>query len=370
MMSNARKQIIGENLPLKDIETALQSHWRNSVEKESEQAVMKASTLNLLVLVKDDTSFRHTLERVEDVISHHPGRMIIAQVKADGDDEKIQAHLSAYSQKTKGGQTQIAAEFIVLSTGKGGARHLAGAILPLLLPDVPVFFWQPEIDDLLNPNFRTLLKYTDRLIINSPAEYDTMARIGEMTKSILSLQQECNISDLRWAELTEWREAIARIFDSENHLKLLEKIDSVEITYSGAQISGHAILLAGWLAQALNKIPRSAADQDGSILFQKRRGESVAVKITKKPPNGFVGLNSVKLIGKSDARATIFTAKAIKGGGIKITTQEGGSVYPESIFRSMHADDSQLLCDELDFVQQDRIYLDTLQTISEFLNEK
>ena len=370
MIDDADRHIIGENLPLKEIEAALQKHWRDSVEKENEQPVMKASTLNLLVFIKGETTLQRSLQQIEDIIAHHPGRMIIAQVKPDRDDDTIKAHLSAYSQKTKEGQTQIAAELITLSTGKNGAGRLAGAILPLLLPDVPVFFWQSDMDDLLNPNFKTLLQYTDRLIINTPAEHESMASVGAMAKSILALQQECNISDLRWSKLTEWREAVAQIFDSENNLKLLDKIEDVEISYYGDHLSSHAVLMAGWLSQTLNNIPRVASDHDGVIVFQKRRGASAAVKISKKPSNGFAGLNAIKIIAKAKNTTTIFTAKAVKDGGIKITTQIGGSLHSESIIRPAHRDDPHLLCGELDFVQQDKIYLDTLQTISEFVNEK
>lgn len=370
MTSNVRRQIIGEDVPLKEIEAALQQHWRNSVEKESDQPVMKASTLNLLLFVKGETTFQRALRQVEGIIAHHPGRMILARVMPGLADDKIQAHLSACSQKTKDGQTQIAAEIIILNTGERGADRLAGAILPLLLPDVPVFFWQPDMADLSNSNFNTLLQHTDRLIVNTAAEYETLASIDAMAKSILALQKECNISDLRWSELTEWREAIAQIFDSENNLRLLDKIEDVEIEYHGDHISSHAVLMAGWLAQILDKIPRDASDHHGAVIFQKHRGGTAAIKISKTPSKALAGLNSIKLIAESKNRTTVFTAAAMKNRGIKITTQTDGSPCAESIIRPTRADDAQLLCGELDFVQQDEIYLDTLQTISELLNEK
>ena len=370
MMKGVHKHIIGKNLPLKDVETALQTHWRDSVEKKNEQPVMKASTLNLLVAINEETAFQRSLDRIEDIIAHHPGRMIIAQIKPDINDDQIKAHLSAYSQTTKEGQTQIAAEVIILSTGKAGVAYLAGAVLPLLLPDVPVFFWQPNMDDLLNPNFKTLLQYTDRLIINSPEELESMDDAAVLIKNILFLQQECTISDLKWSALTEWREAIAQIFDSENNLKLAQHIEKVEISYSGSRISTAAVFMAGWLSETLNRIPRNADSHEDAIIFHKHKGGSAEIIISKTPPNGFSGLNCIKLRAKSNSITTIFAAEAINGASIKISTQQGGSHYPESLIRSTSADDSQLLCDELDFVQQDRIYLNTLQTLSEFVNEK
>ena len=361
------RHIIGENIALKEIEASFQEHWRNVV--DGDQAVMKASTLNLLVFVKDEANIENTVKKVHEVIAHHPGRVIIAHANTDPNAAEISAHLSAYSQKSKEGQTQIAAEFIILNTGAADAGHLAGAILPMLLPDVPVFFWCANIENLFHPNFKTLLQYTDRLIIHTPLEFESMIAFRNTIKDILNLQKECKISDLRWSELTDWREAIAQFFDSEHNLKLLSKIEEVEVSYAGEKISNHAFLMAGWLSETLKNIRHDDQNNGESIIFHNRQVGRATIKINKSSHKDMLGLLSIKMIAKDGGKTIIFTVKADPENDIKATIQIGGNLYPETVVRRTSINDAHLLCDELDFVQQDEIYLNSFQAISEYLNE-
>ena len=367
MTSSDSRHIIGENVALKDIESAFQEHWRTVV--DSDQAVMKASTLNLLVFIKDQARVETTVEQIHEVISHHPGRVIIAHASSDSNAARISAHLSAYAQTSKEGQTQIAAEFIVLDAGASDAGHLAGAVLPLLLPDLPVFFWTADIENLLRPDFKMLLQYTDRLIIHTPVEFESMSAFNRAVNDILSLQQECKISDLRWSGITDWREAVAQFFDSESNLKLLEKIEKVEICYAGDNISSHAFFMAGWISETLKSIPHHDNNNGESIVFHNPKVGRATIEMRKIPPKDIAGLASIKMIAEDNNATVIFTVKAESDDSIKTTIQIGGSLYPETIIRRTSMNDAQLLCDELDFVQQDEIYLNAFHAISEYLNE-
>ncbi len=77
----------------------------------------------------------------------------------------------------------------------------------------------------------------------------------------------------------------------------------------------------------------------------------------------------MKLIAKDGEKSIIFTAKEQAGELIKTTVQIGGTLYPANIIQLTRPDYARLLCNELDFLQPDDIYLEAFQTISEYLHE-
>ncbi len=370
MSQQANKVQIGERVALDKIESAFRQFWRNSAGSDSSEAVLKASTHNLIIYVEEKAQYEELLDGIHEIISHHPGRMIIAFLDPESGADDIEAHVSAYTKKTKEGLTQISAELIILKTGEPGSWHLAGAILPLLLPDLPVYFWCTSICALRNPNFNTLLNYTDRLIITTPDEYESLDDMGQAMKRIKALERECNISDISWSALTSWREAIAQFFDSEQNHKYLGRLDELEITYSGDKLSNQAFLMAGWLSSRLAHVSSTPSLDDDSTIYFKRQTEQLPVKIRKKKLNGFNGLYKIKLFADDNEKSVIFTATRHKENRIQTTVQKGGTLLSSVDISLVRKTKIELLCNELDFLKQDSIYLAACNSISEYINER
>lgn len=370
MNQQPSKVTIGETVPLDRIESAFRQYWRDAGQAGSNEAVLKASTINLVIFVDTEKKYQELLEDIHEVISHHPGRIIIAFVDAERDESDIEAHVSAYTRKSKESVVQIAAELVILKTGEPGVRHLAGAILPLLLPDLPVYFWCTSLCALDNPQFKTLLRFTDRLIVTTPWEYDSVDDMAKAFNRILALDQECNVSDMSWSELTNWREAVAQFFDSDINQKYLRRLDEIEITYSSDNLSNHAFLFAGWLSSQLRNISSATALEDESTIYFKRQSERLPIKLRKKKLNEFDGLYKIKLLSEENEKSVIFTATAQTEGPIRTTVQKGGNLVTTNYVSSRLQDKIEMLCNELDFIQQDLVYLKACQSIAEYLNEK
>jgi glucose-6-phosphate dehydrogenase assembly protein OpcA len=366
--SKPRQAMIGEKITLEKIESAFRRFWRDVVDKDGSEAVLKSSTMNLIIYAQDRAQYHRVLEQIDDVISHHPGRIIIVFVDMESGSEAIDARISACLQEPQEGQKQITAEVIVLETGSCGFEHLAGAILPLLLPDLPVYLWCTFSCVLVNPYFKPLLRYTDRLIIRTEEEYDSPRQFADTLGTILALRRECSISDLNWSRLTRWREAIAQFFDNDKHLPFLHSLHEVEIVYSGGRLSSHALLIAGWLSSTLKEAIPAAPSLDDSI-FYGRRTENLAIKIRNKNIKTISGLYKVKLVAEENKKSVILAVTAMPDGSLQATVQVGGALYPPNKIRAATLNDAQLLCNELDFMQQDEVYLKTCQNVAEYLNE-
>lgn len=368
MSSNPRQEPIGDKVTLEKIESAFRQFWRNAADNGGSEAVLKSSTMNLIIYSQERAHNHRVLEQIDDVISHHPGRIIIIFIDMESNREEIDAHISAYIQEQQTGQKQITAEVILLETGRYGSEHLAGAILPLLLPDLPVYFWCTFSCVLVNPHFRPLFRYTDRLIVSTEEEYGSPREFADILDTLLALRRECRISDLNWSRLTRWREAIAQFFDNGKNLSYLQTLSEVEIVYSREQLSSHALLLAGWLSTSLKNITPGAKNLDDSIYFCHRTG-NVAIKIRRKTIETISGLYKVKLIAEEKKKSVILTVTAMPDGSLQTAVQIGGTLYPTNQIRAAGLNDAQLLCNELDFMQQDEVYLKTCQNIAEYLNE-
>ncbi len=368
MSQQPNKVTIGEKVALDKIESAFRQYWRESVGTDSSDAVLKASTHNLIIFVDNKSRYEELLTDIHEIISHHPGRMIVAFLDPENNAGEIEAHISAYTKQTKEGITQISAELVILETGDPGSVHLGGAILPLLLPDLPVYFWCTSLCALNHPNFDTLINFTDRLIVTTPDEYDSLNDMAKAFNRILALEHECNISDISWSALTGWREALARFFDPENNRKYLGYLEEVEITYSGDKLSNHAFLIAGWLSSQLGKVSAAPSLDDGSTIYFKRQSEHLPIKIRKKNMAEVTGLYKVKLFAEEDDKTIIFTA-TLKKSRIQTTMQKGGTVVSDNEVSLSDISTTEMLCNELDFLHKDSIYLSACKSISEYLNE-
>jgi len=369
MSAKPHMEPIRDNVSLADIESVFRKHWRSTVGDDKSEAVLKASTLNLIIFVDDQNNYDRVIQQIDDIISHHPGRIILAYVDPSNDQELIDAHVSAYSEKSESGIEQISAEFIILKTGESGSDHLAGAILPLLLPDLPVYFWCTTTCVLINPKFAILFNYTDRLIISTPPEYPSKQEFAKTIDTILTLSRQCKLSDLSWSQLTEWREAVAQFFDTETNRKYLSTLGEIEIVYSGEHFSNHAFLISSWLSAGLKNLKSTFSDVDDSTIYYRKQSEHLTIKIRRKQIVGFTGLFKVKLYAEENDKAVICTASAQPDGSIQTTIQKGGKLYAPHLISSPPLNEAQILCNELDFLQQDQVYLNACENLAEYLHE-
>jgi glucose-6-phosphate dehydrogenase assembly protein OpcA len=186
---------------------------------------------------------------------------------------------------------------------------------------------------------------------------------------ILELDKECKISDMSWSELTEWREAVAQFFDAAVNQKYLGLLEEIEITYSGEKLLNHAFLMAGWLYSQLKRTPHHFSSTDDATIYFRRQSERLAIKIRKKKMDGRMGLYKIKLFAEQNEQSIIFTATATQNGDIETTVQKGGALSLPNYITVRSKNKVEMLCGELDFLQQDGIYLKACASIHEYLNE-
>ena len=360
--------IEGYPVELPKIEKELTAFWQGTAGEELGDAVLRATTLNLILVCMDAKKYRAAVEFVPEITEHHPGRIILAYVDPESDADTISAYISAYCQPPRDGGKQICCEQITLATGPRGVEHLPGAFLPLLLPDLPVFLCCQSVDLLKVHPFRDFYHMIDRLILEIPVHWPDAGGLKRMIDDVLPLRDRTRLSDLTWAGLTDWREAVAQFFDGPEMLPHLERIEHVRIAHSGPGISAAAFLIGAWLASRLGWKWKLGGREPRRFLFTRSDGESAEMEIVSDSASESPGgLLAVELV--SDHPSEPLTLRCERDGR-KITQQKirDGATLESNDFAVLERTPEQLLCDELDFIEEDRIFVQALHVIREMLS--
>ncbi|MFN2568779.1 MAG: glucose-6-phosphate dehydrogenase assembly protein OpcA, partial [Candidatus Dormibacteria bacterium] len=154
---------------LHSVERELAALHREMLHLGMEDArTVRLSVLSLIALCADDGAAHLAQETIEHLAQTHPARAIIVVADPTGED-RVEADLALICSPAAGGQ--VCAEQVRLLLGGGPALHLASAMNPLLVPDVPVYLWLVGASHL-GPSFtEDAIHLGARLILDSDA-YD------------------------------------------------------------------------------------------------------------------------------------------------------------------------------------------------------
>jgi len=337
-----KAEIAGYPVPLSRIESELAAIWRRG---EGEGG-MRASTMNLIVLTTRREFFETFRHSVPEISAHHPGRVLLVLCDAESDTASIESTLSAFCQIPGDSARQICCEQINLETGRPGLEHLQGIATPLLLPDLPVYFWIVESDLLTGlAGFESI---ADRIIVKSPARFESQEAFVRFSQRIRAVSREGRISDMRWAGLTPWREAVAHFFDGSGGRERLDALYAVNI--KSRELWTGALLLGGWLR---SRLPAVESGREIRFSLQRRSGpeQGFSVHLLTRDSDG--GRVECRVSGRG--AESLYAEIAGRHG---IRPSKSISMRPPSTVRQ--------LCDELDYLNADRIYLESLTAAVEW----
>ncbi len=238
------------SLKIAELEQQLRDIWKGfSKGEQKEQAVTRARVMNLIVYTSNKDADPEISQVLADVSNESPGRMIVLIRDSGLPPTVINGWVNALCHKAAGGRKQVCCEQIMIHAGERDSSQWSSVVLPLLVPDLPVFLWwhdRPDSDlDLMN----AVLEACDHLIIDSEL-LQNLSFIAEVMKTH---GDWLAISDLNWARLTPWRSALAGFYEHPDCRPYYEDLTQIEIECeSPLQESRKALLLLGWLASSLN----------------------------------------------------------------------------------------------------------------------
>lgn len=257
------------------IEQELTDLWEQVDTQTGEQKALRVCSLNLVVWVDCLQAAEKASETIRGIIRKHPNRAMLIINDPDAPEAQLEAWVQANCQMTTPGAQQVCGEQISITAHDSRMVQVAGLVLSLLLPDLPVVLWWSGAVPFQHPLFQRLRPLIDRVVVDSAQFPDPTAGLfhlahlyrqqsatspqkgqeGKKRSSSFSYPSYA-LGDLNWGRLTPWRSLIAQFFDNRAFLPALNTLDTVVVAYDypADQQPDHTqpLLLVGWLAACLN----------------------------------------------------------------------------------------------------------------------
>jgi glucose-6-phosphate dehydrogenase assembly protein OpcA len=360
MFWGARATSIDElELQLSRLRRAAVAHAR-----ERGHALARASVLNLVVYAEREAHARRAARTVADLALRHPSRAIVVLADRDRDGILASVQLHCHVPQADGAQPVLYEQILARVRGDFDER-VASVVIPLLVPDLPVFLWWTGTPPSAARHLDDLVRLADRLIVDS-ADF---ARPDRTLPEVAHLARlRVGITDLNWARLTPWRELIAQFFDVPGWRPFLDGITGIRAGFAvdmdGRDIHpSQALLLLGWLASRLGWRPVEAfaPAEAGGLLFRMERADGAPIMVRLRPRfergldagdvsgvriQAAVGRDAAEFVIKRAPDARHATATAIVGG---VTRAERVVPLPALGIR-------ELLGEELAIAGNDHVY--------------
>jgi len=181
------------------------------------------------------------VEAAEDVLTglaeRHPSRTIVLVPEPEQEDG-LEADVEVDVFPSGEGR-QIWAETIRIRLKGARAAAPASVVLPLFLPDLPVFLRWRGVPSFGGDSFESLVGVVDRLIVDS-TEWDDLPGSYAQLSGVF---ERVVVSDIAWARTSRWRRQLASLWPE------IGNVERIRVTGTAAQ----AALLAGWLRSRLGR---------------------------------------------------------------------------------------------------------------------
>ena len=332
--------------------------------RERGQTLARASVLNLVVYSERENHARRAARTVADLALRHPSRAIVLLGDRDRDGIVASVQLHCHVPQSDGAQPVLYEQILARVRGDFDER-VASVVIPLLVPDLPVFLWWTGTPPSDARHLDDLVTLADRFIIDS----SDFARADRTLPEIARLaRHRVGITDLNWARLTPWRELIAQFFDVPAWRPFLDGIIGIRAGFAvdmdGRDIHpSQALLLLGWLASRMGWRPVEALapSEAGGLLFRMSRADDATVMVRLRPrferglDTGDVsGVRIQAAIGHDTAEFVIKRAPDERHA--TATAVIGGVVRSERVMPLPALGIRELLGEELAIARNDHVY--------------
>ena len=324
----------------------------------------RASVLNLIMVTNEEYAAGVT-RVVSELSESYPSRVVLLISDPDEKEPNLEVGLSAFCGLRRGmpGRGQVCAEQIKIHVEGPPARHLESLTGPLLIPDLPVFLWYPNGEVPRLPERDGMATLADRLILDSGAADDCEAALRAVA-SLVEGEGVPAVGDLQWAALSPWRSLVADLLAPAEQAGDILGIHRAQILYGRAG-ECQALLMVGWLSNALNWRPESASRlEEGRAFYFAGPSGNVTVELTQGPPDAT--LDGIFLFSE-ESTFRVRTSRREKHVDACSTVMRGNELVGERTVNLGCSGLGVLLGEEFRFPDRDETYGSALKRAVEML---
>jgi glucose-6-phosphate dehydrogenase assembly protein OpcA len=246
-------QIRGFEVPLNPtaIERELSSMWDLRTESpEGKPGGVTHITLGNLIWFGSSRFLPRIRSIFSRLVNQYPCRLFLLEFVPGEELKDIQAYINAYCFPSSEGKSEVCCEEIHLRFPASHMHHVKGMLLPLLVADVPTYFWYFSTAPRQYEVILSDLTHLADLSINEVAfRKDPSLGLREMAEG-----QNPAIS-LSWFRCSPLREQIASFFDDPATHKLFPEVESITFGWMGSESRFQALtnscVTLGWMAGKL-----------------------------------------------------------------------------------------------------------------------
>jgi glucose-6-phosphate dehydrogenase assembly protein OpcA len=378
-MSNQQSILLDEprEVDIAAIERELTLLWKEAAEptEAGGAPVVRACSLNLIVVVGNDSEVAPISDIVGDVSLEHPSRIFLVVADDRGAASSIDAYISARCSIPVPGGKQVCCEQINLTAKGADTAKIPSIVTSLLVADVPsVLIWKGRVhekDVVLN----ALIEIADRTLIDSSEDPSPQASLMMWQRLIERNSSRGSFGDLAWAHCTTWRSALAGVFAPADARPMLSIVRGVRIEYSTSRSPRHSglsqtMLIIGWLVQSLGwKTVYHLKETAGGIFEATMREEQREISIVARPVAPVAakpgGLHALTMHAQGfELNIRLGTSANC----IHISTNVDGHAR-EDVVPVMHQSEADLIAHELEDLGSDALYLRSLASLVALLKE-
>lgn len=369
-MSTPPKQIqVPQTLDVDAVERALAELWQETAggeQDQSDDAVMRARAANLMVVVTSDAVLAQSQQTIRELAAVHPCRALMMLADRQSADRDIEMFVSASCQnQQRSTKAELSCEEITLIARGQFASELPSAVIPLLVPDLPVFLWWHDLHRLDDDSFQPLSSAADRLVIDSVDLAAMDLQLHSIEQLFLRQRNEAiAVSDINWARLTSWRALLANFYDVQEYRAALADLERVGIDYGAPQgnangIATQALLMAGWLASRLDwRIERQTKEANKTFFFARRRdGGAITLELNRvERPEMRPGRLAKVELHSALSNASFVVQRAENGLHLETQATMEGRLCPGRTLPVRNRSTGELLAREMEILARDTTY--------------
>ncbi|MEM1283516.1 MAG: glucose-6-phosphate dehydrogenase assembly protein OpcA [Chlamydiota bacterium] len=230
--------------------TDIDKELRKLLEESKELGKIRACLFNLIVYTQNKRRVESFKDILSAVVQKFPCRILFIQYEKQSTEDFLNVTVS--SEGFDDGKTSFTCDQITIEVGGQHIERVPFLVTPHIVPDLPIYLlWgeDPTVEKQVLPNFES---YASRLIFDVECTKNLQEFSKNMLKKIDTLNYD--IRDISWGLTGPWRDVMAQVFNSPEHIDQLKKAKSLLIEYNQFEVEHihccemQSIYLQAWLA--------------------------------------------------------------------------------------------------------------------------
>lgn len=282
------------DIKIPDIEKELGIASGSSAEKKQ----IKACLFTLIIYAHEQRRVKYLQDLVDTILDKFPCRIIFLQCSSKKDQNFLHVNVANVMSGQQG--TMVACDQITIEASRDQLFRMPYIVIPHIVPDLPVYLLWSQPPFAENTIFSALQPYASRLIFDSECSDDLHHFCHEMEQTLGTLK--IDVMDINWALVSNWRDMLVQMFDTQPKLHELQNCKKLCISYNDTKSETlrhpeiRAIYLQGWLASSLKWKYREAELYDQTLILSYASPQHPTIVAlnphthTELPPGAIISL--------------------------------------------------------------------------------